>query len=120
MVEKMSTAKSSGRVSFKHSLVLCNAIARKKVSYAKSFLRDLTNGKRSLAGKHYSSAAEKLLEVLNAAEANAKQKNLDESKLFIKSAKADQGFSYIRPKSRFKFRGREAKIANLEVVLEER
>jgi ribosomal protein L22 len=117
---KTSTAKSIGRVSFKESMILCDAISRKKVSSAKSLLSGMLDGSRNLEGKFYPKTAEKVLEVLKAAEANAKQKNFDAEKLFVKVAKADKSFKYVRPKSRFKFRGREAKIANLEIVVEER
>lgn len=61
----------------------------------------------------------KILEILENAEANAKQKNLNLEKLFI-FPKADKGFRLITPKSRAKFRGREAKVTNIEIILRER
>lgn len=58
-----------------------------------------------------------MLELIKSAEANAKVKNLDADKLFIKTAKADKSEKFIRPKSRWRFRGREAKSTNIKIVL---
>ena len=38
----------------------------------------------------------------------------------MKVAKADKGYKYVRPKSLAKYRGREAKVTNISVVLEEK
>jgi large subunit ribosomal protein L22 len=111
---------TNARISLKHSLVLCNELKRRKLDKAKKFLEDLISQKTSINGKYYTNASKKFLEILNSAEANAKQKNLNLEKLFIKSIKANKGEKFIRPKSRFKFRGREAKSTNIEIVLEER
>ena len=45
---------------------------------------------------------------------------MNTDKLFVRIAKADKGYRYVRPKSLAKFRGREAKVTNLSVILEER
>lgn len=111
---------TNARISLKHSLVLCKAIRKKNLNDAKNLLENLINKRSSLDGKYYTNASEKFLEVLQATEANAKQKNLNTEKLFVKIAKADKGNKFIRPKSRFKFRGREAKMTNIEIVLGER
>lgn len=116
-----ATAKSTdARISFKHSLIVCDAIRRKRVSKAKQLLEDLISQKRSLDGKYYTNASKKILEILKTAEANAKQQNLDVDKLFVKSVAANKGYKLILPKSRFKFRGRQAKITHLTIELEER
>ena len=91
-----------------------------KVDKAKQFLNDLLNQKVNIDGKYYPNVTKTFLQVLNSAEANARQKNLDTEKLFVKIAKTDKARKFVRPKSRFKFRGREAKTANIEIVLEER
>ena len=91
-----------------------------KVERAKRLLDDLINQKASVDGKYYTKVAKNFLNVLKSAEANARQKNLDTEKLFVKVAKTDKAAKAVRPKSRFKFRGREAKVANIEIVLEER
>lgn len=107
-------------ISLKNSLIVCDAIRSKNVDKTKRFLQDLLSQKKSIEGKYYTKTVKKILEVLEAAEANAKQKNLDAEKLFVKIAKADRGEKFIRPKSRAKFRGREAKVTNIEIVLEEK
>ena len=118
---KEATAKLIGaRVSLKHSLVLCKKISGLKLGKAKKFLEDLIEKKVSIDGKYYTKASETLLDLLKSAEANAKQKGLNLERVFIKVAKADKGRRLILPKSRFKFRGRKAKVTNLKIVLEER
>ena|SRR3989304_2112490 len=115
------SAKSSGaRVSFKDAQVVCRALRGKSLSSGKNLLQNLLDKKESLGGRYYSQTAENIFNLLKSAEANAKQKNLAPEKLFIKVAKADQGYKFIRPKSRAKFRGRQAKVTNLEVAVEER
>lgn len=107
-------------VSLKQSMELCSAISGKKVSSAKRFLNNLLLQKESLDGKYFSTATRTLLELLESGEANARQKNMAIEKLFVKMAKADKGQKFIRPRSRFKFRGKQAKITNLTITLEER
>jgi len=111
---------SEARISFKSSLILSRELKGLKMDRAKQFLDDLINQKASVDGKYYTTVAKSFLQVLKSAEANARQKNLDTEKLFVKIAKTDKTRKFVRPKSRFKFRGREAKIANIEIVLEER
>jgi ribosomal protein L22 len=107
------------RISFKNSLIICKAIRGLSLAKGKKFLEDLIAKKRSLDGKYYCNAAEKILEILENAEANAKQQNLNLEKLFI-FPKVDKGFRLITPKSRAKFRGRKAKVTNIEIILKER
>lgn len=116
----ISTASSTGRVSFKQCMVVCDSISAKRVSDAKAFLSRVLDGKDSIGGRQYTQTTKKILEVLTAAEANAKQKNLDTEKMFVKTVKADRANKFILAKSRAKFRGREAKLTNLKIVLEER
>jgi large subunit ribosomal protein L22 len=110
----------NARISLKHAIILCKAIRRKKLEKAKKFLEGLVNKKISLNRKYYTKAAKKILEVLESAEANAKNKNLNPEKLFVENARASKGEKFIRPKSRAKFRGRKAKSTNIEIVLGER
>ncbi|MCS7106148.1 MAG: hypothetical protein NZ942_02445 [Candidatus Aenigmarchaeota archaeon] len=108
------------RVSLKHSLILCKELKNKKLEEAKKFLEMLVDKKISLNGKYYTKAAKQILEILKTAEANAKVKKLNPEKLFIKVAKADKGRVFIRPKSRWRFRGRKAKVTRIEIILGER
>jgi len=113
-------AKTTARISLKHSVILCKKLKGKKLSKAKSFLQNLIDKKESIEGKYYTKASNEILKLLKDAEANAKQKNMNEERLFIKRMKADKGFTFLLPKSKAKFRGRRGKVTNLEVVVEER
>jgi len=116
-----ATAKSKdARISFKKSIILAKELRKKKVSSALQLLRELKDKKKSLKGKYYTKTTNKFLEVLLAAEANAKKKNLNSDRLFIKIIKADKGYKFIRPRSRFGLRGTQAKMTNLEIIVEER
>lgn len=82
---------------------------------AKNLLNCLLEEKISINGKFYKKCAEKFLEVLNQAEANAKQKNM--KNLFVKKIKADKGEKILR----LKRKGiRSAKSVNLEITLIEK
>jgi len=114
------TARTTARISLKHSTLLCKKLKGKKLSKAKSFLERLIEKKESVDGKYYTKASSEILKLLNNVEANAKQKNMDVERLFISRIKADKGFTFVLPKSKAKFRGRRGKVTNLEVVVEER
>ena len=108
------------RISFKQSMEVAKVIRKKNLKKAKTFLEEVLDEKKSIDGKFWNKTTFAFLTLLKSAEANAKQKNMDTEKLFVRIAKADKGFRYIRPKSLAKYRGREAKITNLTVVLEEK
>ncbi len=117
---KTASAYARGaRISFKNSIIICKTIKGLKLEKAKQLLQNLIEQKTSLNGKYYTNTCKKILEILQNAEANAKQKNLDTEHLFIKLAKADKGPKLITPK-KMKFRGRQAKVTNIEIILEER
>ncbi|MBI4010336.1 MAG: hypothetical protein HY361_04090 [Candidatus Aenigmarchaeota archaeon] len=115
-----SSKLTDAKISFKSSLVLSGELKGLKADKAEQFLNNLLDQKVSIEGKYYPNVTKVYLEVLKSAEANARQKNLDTEKLFVKIAKADKARKFVRPKSRFKFRGREGKATNVEIVLEER
>ena len=110
----------NARISLKSSRIICNEIRGKPVGRAKKLLEDLVNEKRSLGGKYYTNTAKKILEILINAEANAKAKNMNGERLFIKLAKADKGRTFVRPRSRSGRRGERAKMTHVEILLEER
>jgi large subunit ribosomal protein L22 len=119
----MKTASASienARISIKHSTAICKELKGKKLESAKNFLENLLDKKISLKEKYYPTAAKQILEILESAEANAKQKGLAEEKLFIRKIKADQGFAFTRPRSRWHLRGRKVKSTTLLVELGER
>ncbi len=108
------------RISLKHSIALCKELRGKRLDKAKSFLENMINNKTSIEGKHYTNASKKILEILKNAEANAASKGMNIEKTFVNSIKADQSFKFVKPKSRYRMRGRKAKIAKISVVLGER
>jgi large subunit ribosomal protein L22 len=119
----MKTASASvknARISLKHSVAICKELRGKKLESAKNFLKGLLEKKISLGGKYYTNAAKQILEVLESAEANAKQKGLAEEKLFIRKIKADKGFVFTRPRSRWHLRGTKVKSTTVIVELGER
>lgn len=118
---KTATAKLLGAsVSPKNSRMLLGKIKNKNMIYAKSFLNNIIDEKVSVNRKYYTHTAEVLLTFIESAEANAKQKNLNTEKLFIKMIVANKGEKKMRGRSRWNLRGRVGKSTNLEVILEER
>lgn len=118
---KTASAKLVGaRISLKHAVVVCKVLKGKKLSKAKELLQNLLDKKESIGGKYYTKTCKTILQLLSSAESNARQKDLVLEKTFIKKIKADKGRVFIRPKSRAKFRGRKAKVTNIEIMLEER
>jgi len=107
-------------VSLKQSLIICDKLRGKRLEPGKRFLESLVDRKANLEGKFYPTTAKKFLDLLKAVEANAKVKNLTGEKLFIKKIKADKGYRYMRPKSRWRFRGRRVKSSTIQIEVEER
>jgi large subunit ribosomal protein L22 len=119
-MKKASSKLSGARISLKHSLVLCKELKGKKIDRARKFLEDLLARKINLDGKFYTKAASKFLEMLKTVEANARQKNLNPERLFIKKIKADKGLRFYRPRSLWHLRRQRAKAVNLMIEVEER
>jgi ribosomal protein L22 len=118
---KTAVAKAvDARISTKHSMAICDEIRGKRMDFAKRFLENLLDRKIRIDGKYHPNAAKKILEILNSAEANAKIKGLSEEKLFLRKVSVDWGAGFVKPKSRWKLRGRRAKATNISVVVEER
>jgi ribosomal protein L22 len=111
---------TNAKVSLKHSRILSRKIVGKRLDKAKNLLEGLVSRKKNLEGKYYTKTSKKFLDIIKAATANAKQKNLAPEKLFIKSAKADKGETLIRPRSRWHLRGRRQRSSTIEIVLEEK
>jgi len=110
----------NARVSLKSSKILCKEIKGKKVERAKALLDGLISEKHSLHGKYYTKTAKKFLEVLKSAEANSRVKMMDETKLFVISAKSNKGRTFMRPRSRMGRRGERAKMTHLEIIVGEK
>ena len=121
MIMKIASAKvNDARVSMKHSMVLFKEIKGKRLETAKKLLEDLIDGKRSLDGKYYTRTSKIILSILKSAEANAKQKNYNLEKLFVKTAHVNQSAKFRRPRSKYRLRGQILKSAHVLIQLEER
>jgi len=115
------SAKAYGRslnISQKNAIVVCRAISGMHIAKGKKLLDDLIDEKRSLKGKYYTSTASQILNVVKSAEANAEFKGLDATRLVI-FASAHKGFTFFRPR-RMKIRRTKRKIANVQVVLQQK
>jgi len=126
--KKIATAKiNQARISFKQSMILTDKIRGKRLSAAKQWLENLSEGLVNVdgigsveTGKTFPMASKKFLEAIQSLEANAKVKQMDVEKLFLVKAHANAGETFYRPKSRLKLRGRKAKSTNLTLVAMER
>ncbi len=118
---KTASARLTGaRVSPLKSVVLLDKLRNRNIAYAKTFLNHLLDETESLNGKQYTKTAQVILNFLESAEANAKQKNMNIEKLFIKTVSASKGEKTFKGKTRWRLRGRKAKVTNMDLVLEER
>jgi len=112
------SAKAYGRglsISAKDSKIICKKISRMNLQKGKKLLEGLSSETLSLDGKHYTSAATTILDIVKSAEKNAEFKGLDTDKLII-MASAHQAFSFFRPR-RFKMRRQQRKSSHIQVVL---
>ncbi len=118
---KTAVAKeTNAMVSLKTSRELMKEIKGKKVDKVKKFLEGLINQKRDVDGQYHTKTARKLLDIVESAEANAKNKTMNVEKLFVRNARADKAEKRILAKSRSSHRGQEGKAANIEIIVEER
>jgi len=138
------TAKASAReirVSHKHAREICTKIKGMKLTAAKTYLRDVVQKKKpvpftrfnkkaahrhglqtkAFSGRYPIKAAQKILNTLEAAEANAENKGLDTDRLRIQHAAAYGGTKIKRFKPRAQGRAspRFETLTHVEIVLEE-
>lgn len=107
------------RVSRKKADKICKELNREKMKLeeAKEFVKSLADGEESIDGKHYTKAAEGILEVLENGEANAEFKGIPTEKLRIKTISAEPGMTARRMRRRRDF-GNRLKNSNIKLVLE--
>jgi len=108
------------RVSVKNAKVVLDRIRGRKLAKSIKILDDVVLGKRSFGKRYYTKTSKSVLELLKSAEANAKANGLDEEKLFIVSAKANKGRTFIRPRSKNSRSGEQAKMSHIEIVIGEK
>ncbi|HLE75039.1 MAG TPA: 50S ribosomal protein L22 [Candidatus Bathyarchaeia archaeon] len=138
------TAKASGReirVSHKHAREVCRTIKGMMLTNAKAYLRDVMDKKKpvpfkrfkkkaghrhglekSYAGRYPIKAAEKVLNVIEGAEANAENKGLDVDRLRIFHAAAYPGMKIKRftPRAHGRASPKYNTLTHIEIVLAEK
>jgi large subunit ribosomal protein L22 len=138
------TAKASGReikVSHKHSREVCKTIKGMTLTNAKAYLRDVIDKKKpvpitrynkkvghrhglvkAFSGRYPIKAAAKILTILESAEANAENKNLDTDRLTILHAAAYPGSKMKRftPRAHGRASPKYETLTHIEIVLNEK
>jgi large subunit ribosomal protein L22 len=138
------TAKASGRelrVSHKSAREVCRAVKGMMLSNAKAYLRDVLEKKKAIpfrrynkklghrhgiektfAGRYPIKAAERVLTVIEAAEANAENKGLDVDRLRVMHAAAYQGMKIKRytPRAHGRASPKYDTTTHIEIVLDEK
>ena len=138
------TAKARGReikVSHKHSREVCKTIKGMTLTNAKTFLRDVIDKKKpvpitrynkkdghrhglvkAFSGRYPIKAAAKILTILESAEANAENKNLDTDRLTILHAAAYPGSKMKRftPRAHGRASPKYETLTHIEIVLNEK
>jgi len=120
MMKTVTANRPTARISIKDAVKIFKNLRNKPVDKAKMLLNDLIDQKRDIEGKHYIGASKEILDLIEEAENNADSLGLDRERLFIKDAAANKSFTFMLPKSRFRHRGRKAKICKIKVTLGER
>jgi large subunit ribosomal protein L22 len=143
-LEPEKTAKASGRevrVSHKHAREVCRKIKGMMLTNAKEYLRDVIDKKKAVpfrrynkkvghrhglektyAGRYPIKAAKKVLNVIEAAEANAENKGLDVDRLRIFHAAAYPGMKIkqFTPRAHGRSSPKYETTTHIEIVLEEK
>jgi large subunit ribosomal protein L22 len=144
MLNPEKTAKASGRelkVSHKAAREVCKALKGMNLSYAKEYLRDVIAKKKAIPYTRYTKklghkggmqknfvgrfpikTAAQILQVLQAAEANAENKGLDVDRLRIMHAAAYQGIKLKRytPRAHGRASPKYNTTTHVEIVLDEK
>ena len=138
------TAKASGRelrVSRKHAREICRTIKGMMLTNAKTYLRDVVEKRKAVpfrrykkklghrsglnktfAGRYPVKAAQRILRVVEGAEANAENKGLDVDKLRIFHAAAYPGIKIKRytPRAHGRASPKYETTTHIEIVLDEK
>lgn len=116
--EKHAKAYSTLFISPKNAKIICRVINKKKLSTARRLLSDLTEKKRDLERKYYSTAAEEISKLVKSCEKNAEALGLESNKLFI-YASSSVGANLRRGRRRSDF-GHRMKVTNVSIILVEK
>ncbi|MBI4021514.1 MAG: hypothetical protein HY369_04680 [Candidatus Aenigmarchaeota archaeon] len=106
------------RISPKSSIIVCRAVTGLSLPRAQQLVDGMVAGTHDLKGKFYTNIAKEMSSLLKSANANAESKGLDPGRLMV-HASTHQSFAFQTPR-RFKQRGRQKKIAHVQLVLEQR
>lgn len=101
-------------VSTKKARFVCDKINGLPVDRAKRFLEALIDERIDIDGQHFTSAAQRVLEVLESATKNAEFRGL--GKLRVRTVTAEEGPHRMRRKRQG---GRKFKLTHVKIVLEE-
>ena len=130
--EKMARALGKDLpISVKHATMVCNAIRGKPIQRARNILADAIGLKKAIPftrfnmdrghkpkigpGRYVVNTCTEILKILNSAEANGHQKNLDNMKIIhVCAHKASKPWHYGRQ------RRRQMKRAHIEIVVAEK
>ncbi|MCD4740380.1 50S ribosomal protein L22 [archaeon] len=121
-------------ISRKHAVEVCTAIRGKRLEKAKQFLQDVTEKKQFVElhkhkkqvphrtggtpGRYPVKAAKEILKVLENAENNAENKDM-EGDLIVKHAAAHYGRTYQRRAPKGKWKTSNIETTNIEIILTE-
>jgi len=140
--EKTAIASArEARVSHKHAREVCRAVKGLMLTSAKTYLRDVIDKKKPIplmryrkkvghrhglekayAGRYPIKAAQQVLKTIQAAEANAENKNLDVDRLRILHAAASQGrkIKQYTPRAHGRASPKYDTTTHIEIVLHEK
>jgi len=142
-IDPETTAKASGRelrVSPKHAREVCKAIKNMKLDQAKTYLTQVVEKKKPVpfgthkknvahrhglhkppTGRYPTKAAQKILNVLKSAEANAEFKGLDTERLKVIHASTSQGMKIrkYKPRAFGRMSPHFETLCHIELILEQ-
>lgn len=107
-------------ISFIHAATLSRVFRGMRYTKAINMLQGLSDETISLKGKYYTKTVNGLIPIFKSAEANAKAKGLDVSKLFVYHFASQKGSTVYRPtRMRFKKGAWRMHNTHIELVLRE-
>ncbi len=119
--ESMVCGETTEDISPKIGVELARKLVKitRKFDRAKKILEELTQGKRKINGKLYTSTAFAFLRLFNSVEANARFRGFEPNSLVIKSLSVNKGPTLYRRRRKNSF-GSRLKIAHIKLVVERR
>jgi ribosomal protein L22 len=113
---RKASASSTLNISHKDAAKFCRVINRKKFSYAKKTLDDISKKIVTLDGKTYKSINDEMIRMLKEVENNARKKGLDPDNMFI-FISTHKGPTMHRNRRRWRKFGSKMKTCHVQLVL---